>query len=419
MSNNERPRGLRRIQNIELSEDKAKFRFVLVIVFIGIALLAFGIFLSTMLTKDEGWYTITAETDYINCGSDFVFNYYVGSTEKDKTEEYRAVKKLYGELTVKGYRLFNRHDEFVGVNNVCYINNHPNETIEIDESLYKAFETILKNENRYLYLGALHSEYSANFFGITDPIFVEENDPKLNEEFREYFKKLAEYASDSSAISLELLGENKVKLNLSKEYLDFAKENEITVFIDFFRTKNAFIIDMILDELNRSGYKKANLTSCEGYVRNTDDSGEEYSLNLFDRESDVVYNAAKMNYNKAKSIVPLRAYPLSATDSYDFLICTDGRIITPYVDITDGIYKTATSDLIAYSESSSCAGLLIQALKHYIADSLNEETLFSMESNGIYSVYFENNEIRTNDETIDLSEIYEDDSVKYTIKYIK
>ena len=243
MSNNERPRGLRRIQNIELSEDKAKFRFVLVIVFIGIALLAFGIFLSTMLTKDEGWYTITAETDYINCGSDFVFNYYVGSTEKDKTEEYRAVKKLYGELTVKGYRLFNRHDEFVGVNNVCYINNHPNETIEIDESLYKAFETILKNENRYLYLGALHSEYSANFFGITDPIFVEENDPKLNEEFREYFKKLAEYASDSSAISLELLGENKVKLNVSKEYLDFAKENEITVFIDFFRTKNAFIID--------------------------------------------------------------------------------------------------------------------------------------------------------------------------------
>ena len=105
--------------------------------------------------------------------------------------------------------------------------------------------------------------------------------------------------------------------------------------------------------------------------------------------------------------------------SYDFLICTDGRIITPYVDITDGIYKTATSDLIAYSESSSCAELLIQALKHYIADSLNEEMLFSMESNEIYSVYFENNEIRTNDETIDLSEIYEDDSVKYTIKYIK
>lgn len=419
MSNsNERPRGLRRIQNIELSEDKAKFRFVLVIVFIGLAMLAFGIFISGLLTKNEGWYTITAETEYINCGSDFVFNYYVGSTEKDNTAEYKEVKKLYGELTVKGYRLFNRYDEFVGVNNVCYINNHPNEIIEIDEHLYKAFEKIIANENRYLYMGALHSEYSALFFGNVESIFVEDKDPKINEEYASYFKKLADYAKDKTAINLELHGENKVKLVVSEEYLNYAKENEITVFIDFFRTKNAFIVDMFAEELNKAGFKKGNLTSCEGYIRNTDESGENYSLNLFNKKETIVYNAAKMNYSKPISIITLRSYSLSETDSFDFLFCTDGRVITPYVDINDGLYKTATSDLYVYSSNVGCADLLIKTLPYYISDSFEQETVFAMRSEGIFSICFDNYEIILNDSEMSLGDLYSDEKITYTKKYI-
>ena len=414
MSNsNERPRGLRRIQNIELSEDKAKIRFVLVIVFIGLAMIAFGIFITGLLTKDEGWYTINAETDYINCGSDFVFNYYVGSTEKDNTAEYKEVKKLYGELTVKGYRLFNRYDEFVGVNNVCYINNHPNEIIEIDEQLYKAFEKILSNNNRYLYMGALHSEYSALFFGNVDSIFVEDKDPKKNEEIAEYFKKLADYAKDDAAVKLELLGENKVKLVVSDEYLNYAKENEITVFIDFFRTKNAFIIDMLAEELNKAGFVKGNLSSCEGYIRNTDQSGEIYSLNLFDKKENIVYNAAKMSYSKPMSIIALRSYSLSETDSLDFLFCTDGRVITPYIDINDGIYKTATNNLYLYSQNMGCAELVMKALTFYISDNLDTENLVALQSEGVYSIYFDGFEIKSNDSTLNLTELYKDDNVSY------
>lgn len=414
MSNsNERPRGLRRIQNIELSEDKAKIRFVLVIVFIGLAMIAFGIFITGLLTKDEGWYTINAETDYINCGSDFVFNYYVGSTEKDNTAEYKEVKKLYGELTVKGYRLFNRYDEFVGVNNVCYINNHPNEIIEIDEQLYKAFEKILSNNNRYLYMGALHSEYSALFFGNVDSIFVEDKDPKKNEEFAEYFKKLADYAKDDAAVKLELLGENKVKLVVSDEYLNYAKENEITVFIDFFRTKNAFIIDMLAEELNKAGFVKGSLSSCEGYIRNTDQSGENYSINLFDKKENIVYNAAKMSYSKSMSIIALRSYSLSETDSLDFLFCTDGRVITPYIDINDGIYKTATNNLYLYSQNMGCAELVMKALTFYISDNLDTENLVALQSEGVYSIYFDGFEIKSNDSTLTLTELYKDDNVSY------
>lgn len=414
MSNsNERPRGLRKIQNIELSEDKAKIRFVLVIVFIGLAMIAFGIFITGLLTKDEGWYTINAETDYINCGSDFVFNYYVGSTEKDNTAEYKEVKKLYGELTVKGYRLFNRYDEFVGVNNVCYINNHPNEIIEIDEQLYKAFEKILQNDNRYLYMGALHSEYSALFFGNVESIFVEDKDPKINEEYASYFKKLADYAKDKTAINLELLGENKVKLVVSEEYLNYAKENEITVFIDFFRTKNAFIIDMLAEELNKAGFVKGSLSSCEGYIRNTDQSGENYSLNLFDKKENIVYNAAKMSYSKPMSIIALRSYSLSETDSLDFLFCTDGRVITPYIDINDGIYKTATNNLYLYSQNMGCAELVMKALTFYISDNLDTENLVALQSEGVYSIYFDGFEIKSNDSTLNLTELYKDDNVSY------
>lgn len=412
-NNNERPRGLRKQQKVELSEDKAKFRFVLVIVFIGVAMLAFGIFLSGLLNKSEGWYTITAETDYINCGADFVFNYYVGGNEQDTTAEYKAVKSLYGELTVKGYRLFSRYDEFVGVNNVCYINNHPNEIIEIDEQLYKAFEKILSNDNRYLYMGALHSEYSALFFGKVDPIFVEDKDPRKNQEYAEYFKKLSDFAKDETAVKLELLGDNKVKLVVSDEYLNFAKENEISVFVDFFRTKNAFIIDMLAESLNKAGFIKGNLSSCEGYIRNTDNSGEEYALNLFDKEEKVVYNVAKINYNKTISVIPLRSYSLSETDSYDFLFCTDGNVITPYIDITDGLYKTATSDLYVYSSNMGCADLIMKALPIYTSDEFDVDKLVALQSYGIYSIYFDEFKIKSNDPSLNLSEIYKDENLSY------
>ena len=200
---------------------------------------------------------------------------------------------------------------------------------------------------------------------------------------------------------------------MSDEYLNYAKENEITVFIDFFRTKNAFIIDMLAEELNKAGFVKGNLSSCEGYIRNTDQSGEIYSLNLFDKKENIVYNAAKMSYSKPMSIIALRSYSLSETDSLDFLFCTDGRVITPYIDINDGIYKTATNNLYLYSQNMGCAELVMKALTFYISDNLDTENLVALQSEGVYSIYFDGFEIKSNDSTLNLTELYKDDNVSY------
>lgn len=411
---NERPRGLRPTKTIELSEDHIKKRWFFVAAFLVLGLVAFGIFINDWLTDDPGWVEIEVSASELHCGEDFIFSYYIGGSDLSPTDEKKQVTALYSQAAVQAYRLFDRHTSYEGTVNLHTLNASPNQTHTVDPVLYNALSLLEREGGRLAYLGALAAEYGSSFYGQEDPYAAEWN-PYVNAEFAAYCQRLADFARDPASVQLEL-GENfTVTLRVSEEYLAFARENDISVFVDLHRMKNAFVIDYFADLLAKNGFTNGCISSYDGYVRNLDRRGISYSLNLFSLRGVEVYSAARMEYSQPGAMVSLRAYPLGEKDAKSFCTLPDGKIITPYLDPADGLYRSAVNELVTYTAEMGCAELLLRMLPIYTADTLNGAALEGMTEAGIFWVWFEDTVIRKNDPNLVLKDLYGDEEITYTI----
>ena len=407
------PRGLRPVKRIELSEKNFKMRVILAVVLLVVGFVAIGYAVSGWLKVDSGWSTIEVNSKELNCGEDFVFTYNIGAGERSASGEKKALIALYSDASVKAYKLFDRHQSFEETVNIYTINTHINQTLEVDEVLYNAFEILERSQSRYLYFGALHSEYYNLFFGYEDSPISEEFDPYTNEDTAELFKALAEYANNAEHIDLELLGDRKVILKVSDEYRAFAEENGIEVFIDFFRLKNAFVVDYLANTMIENGFTYGSISSYDGFARNLDGRGNSYALNFFDLTENELFIAAKMTYKGRKSIVAFRSYPMGEIDSYWFYESeVSGKIIPPYVN-SEGLYETAVDTITAYSSELGCAEVALGIIPLYVSEELDTASLNELCDNGIYSLWEKNETIYYNDFELDLGELYQGYGVKY------
>lgn len=64
----------------------------------------------------------------------------------------KALTLLYTDSIVKAYKMFSMDESFEGITNVYDLNQHPNETMVVDDVLYHAFELIAETETRAIYL---------------------------------------------------------------------------------------------------------------------------------------------------------------------------------------------------------------------------------------------------------------------------
>ena len=101
----------------------------------------------------------------------------------------------------------------------------------VDSALYSAFELIRDNGSRYPYLAPVYTEYKG-LFSCENDSEAEEFDPMLNSEVRGFVDETLTYVNNPDAIDIELLGENKLRLNVSDEYADFASQNDIGEYLD-------------------------------------------------------------------------------------------------------------------------------------------------------------------------------------------
>ena len=76
----------------------------------------------------------------------------------------KALTLLYTDSIVKAYKIFSSDESFEGITNVYDLNQHPNETMVVDDALYHAFELIAETENRAIYLAPVYTEYDNLFF---------------------------------------------------------------------------------------------------------------------------------------------------------------------------------------------------------------------------------------------------------------
>ena len=417
---------VRPVSRVELSEKNVKQRFAAAIVLLVIAAGAFLYALNGLMSNDSGWTNIEASSSAdINCGEDFIFRYYIGAAGVNATAEKKALTLLYTDSVVKSYQMFCNDSSFEGMTNIYDINKHPNEVLTVDAALYAAFEQIAETGRREIYLAPVYTEYD-NLFFCNDDAETVSFDGYQNEEIASYFLSVASYTNDPEMVNLKLLGDNKVKLFVSEEYLKFAAENYISDYIDFGWMKNAFIADYLADVMTSNGYTLGIITSYDGFTRNLDtgsdaagESERAYSFNLYDRQGNVIYPAGVFHYDGALSIVNLHNYPMSDKEKYNYYEFRNGEIRTRYADTADGLCKSAVNNLVCYSKEKGCAQILLEMLPVYINDTLEADAVRHLSSEGIQSIYGENGTLYYTDSSAEITDLYEKDNVKYTIKQIK
>ena len=397
------------VTRIELSGENFTLRWILIVLLLCVAATALVIGITSMMETQDGWTEIEVSSQKVNCSQDFQFYYELGAGEESATVENKLLSTLYSKATEDAFLIFSAFNQEEGINNVWYLNQHINETVTVDETLFKALELTVAYGNRSIFMAPINVEYNRIFASSSDPE-AEGFDPARNPEVLAYVQELASYASDPEMISLQIVGENQVRLNVAEEYLAYAETEEIETFIDFSWMTNAFIVDYIADVLTEAGYTRGYLVSYDGFTRNLDARGETFYQNIFDYQNGDLYIPAVMAYSKPLSMVFLRSYPVAQEDQWHFYRYEDGSTVSIMLDPDDGMSKAATNDLLSYSyEAEGCAEMLMQMIPVFIAEELNEQLVSALKDNGIYSVWNEGTKLLHNDSELIL-ELSEDNS---------
>lgn len=383
------------VQKIELTDKNIKLRLAAAVLFliIGASAIAYGI--SGFLTGEAGWREIEVYSSAgVTCGEDFVFLYEVDDQESIRTQ-VRLVTTLYSDAAKTAYEIFNADVEIDGTANLWYINHHPNEEILVDEALYSALLQVDRNGGRWIYLGPAYSVYD-NLFYMASSDGAADFDPHLNSAIGELFQEICRFAGDPAAVSLEFMGENTLKLRVSEEYLEFAAEEELEDFIDFYWLKNAFIADYMADRLLAKGCTRGVISSYDGFVRCLDDRGTAFTYQIYHGQGGVATLSGTMQYSGPCSFVAFKSYPLNRQDYRHYLIFSDGSVRTPYLSPEDGLDRCSIEELTVYSSCTGCAEIALRVAPIYIADQFDVSALMSLEEASIYTIYWKEGEIQNN-----------------------
>lgn len=396
---------LKPVKRVELSPKHVRLRAVLaaVLLLTGAGLIARAVW--GWIYVEAGWTEIEAsQAEDVSCAGDFVLLYDLGADSAAMAEK-KALTRLYSEACVTAYRLFTGDAEYEDVVNIRTINAHPNEELTVDPALYAALSEIEESGSRYPYL-APACRYYDNLFYVTDDSGLYDYDPRRNGELAEEFGKIAAYARDPDAVTLRLLGDNRVCLQVSEAYLSWADAHGYTDFIGFSWMENAFRADYLAQVLTGSGWTRGTLSAFDGFVVNLGGSGEEsFSFTVFDREGETVRTAASMNYTGALSLVFLRDYPLYDLDARHYYEEADGTIRTAYLSLEDGLDRTAAHDLVVYTRDGGCGAAVLAAAELWTGEELDEAALKALEEKGIYSVLTEDGRITCGDENVRFSDV--------------
>ena len=406
------------VEKIELTDKNRGRRLIAAAFFLALGAVALAYGFSLLMTGDSGWRQIETNSGQTDVSGEFVLFYNIGASGAAAGPENRALSNLYTEACRTAYQLFTADEEFEGIHNVAFINSHPNEELEVDAVLYNAFALMAEHGRRELYLGPVYNAYD-DIFLAADDVYALEFDPYLDDTAAAFYAVLSSYASNPDMIDLELLEGSRLRLKVSDEYLSYARENELERFIDFSWMKNAFITDYLADTLLSGGFSLGTVSSFDGFSRSLTQGGISYSLNIFDRVGTAARQAAVLEYSSPTASVSLHSYPTNGMSAERMYTYASGEVRTLFLDVRDGRCRSALHDLTAYSETLSCAEILMELIPVYIADRFDAQAMAALSDNGLQSIWCEDGSICYTAEEISLSGLYEDDTVRYTLRPVQ
>lgn len=394
----------RPVQHIELSEKYIKPRGFLALFLLAFGLVCIGYGLLSALETEPGWQEVEAIGSQLTCAGDFVLMYDFTDAGKEASAQSKELAALYTDAAEAAFRAFSPEVEEEGLGNVAWLNSHVNQPVTVEEPLYRALEQVVAWGDRRVFAAPMAQLYR-NVFSSQSDEEAAQYDPAVNEALGAYLAELSAFVRDPEAVSLELLGDSKVQLTVSEAYLAFAQANELDRFLDFDWMTNAFLADELARVLAENGFTCGYLTSDDGFTRNLDDRGTGYYTGLLARSGDAVAEPARMTYQGPMSLVFLRSYRLSDTETWQGYTYADGKTVTALLDPQDGMSKSAADSLLAYSNTAGCGELLLRAGALFVAEELDGQGLADLAGEGIFSVWCDGESLRYNDPDLSLERL--------------
>ena len=417
-SNGDKRPYLRPVTRIELSEQNIKWRLILLVVCLSIAAVALFTGVRELLKVEPGWQEIQISSKNPNCSSEFVLMYDFSDYGGSAVVANRELNQIYTEAVEKTYLLFSADVEDASVKNLHLVNRNYNKPVTVEPELYYALEQVQTAGNRSLYLAPAYVEYK-RIFHCENEVEAAGFDPAFAEELRPYLQQIASFASNPEHIDLELLDNNQVCLKVSDAYLEFAVEQELETLLDFGWMKNAFIADYLAQVLTEAGYTSGYLSSYDGFTRNLDSRGNDYSVNFFHRAGTEILMPARIHYTGPQSIVFLRDFPMDELDRWRYYAYEDGRICSILLNPETGRPAASVSTLISLSEERSCSQLLLEMIPVF----LSEEDAFmlgnALKTEGISHVWCKDGVVYYNSATAEPKLLDTGVSTGYTVKFVE
>lgn len=377
---------VRKKERLELSEENLTLRLLAMGAAILVAALAFGYVINNLVAVQTGWQTIEAANPETGIAEQFTLSYNIGNSNQTATAELKTVSAVYTEALEHAYRVLSNL-ELSPYTNLATLNAHPNEDITVDPVLYAALQTVEETGSRQLYFAPLLEQYDSLFSSGTDEA-AENFDPYRSEAVAEFAGEIAAFANDPGMVRITLLPENRVRLEVAEEYLDYAQENEIVSFVDFGYLRNAFLCDAAADALMERGCTEGILSSYDGYVRVL--CSDELAVSLYDLEKDgAIVRTGEAVYHGPAALVVCRSFPLNPQDQPIYHCYADGSLRAPYIG-RDGLLRSAASSLTALDRQGGVASLALKATEAFAAETLDEAML-----EGISYIVTDHGEIRT------------------------
>ena len=365
MSRNARRKdpALRPKQKLELRDGNYTMRLICLGVAITVAVLAFAAVLNGLLQPKTGWQQVEATNSQTGAGQDFLLCYNIGQTSMDAEQEQKSLISNYSRLLDQGYGVLSSTEQ-EGYVNLYTLNQQPNTALTVDDVLYQALKTAEASGSRMIYFAPLMGQYRS-LFACTYDQEAELFDPARSEEAAAFVREIAAFAADPEAVQVRLLPENTVRLEISPEYLAYARENQVESFVDFGILMNAFLCDAVADGLAEQGFVNGYVTSFDGFTRAL--CSDEFGLNVFDQAEGRPQQLGTVTYHAPGAVVSCRAFPILDKDSVNYYTYSDGTVLAPYLNDRGELHCAAAS-LNTFSAALTVGELALRTLTAYAGD---------------------------------------------------
>ena len=378
---------LRPVERVEVSEKHVGLRFAAFGLCLLVGMGALGFWLYSLLSTEPGWVDVEIATDQIHCGGQFTFRYLTGKGELSPSAELRQVRNVYTQAAIDAYQLFSTVEELENVHNIWYINNHPNEDIEVDPALYHAIQLVEERDEqeewraRWLYFGLVNNVYDDLFF-CRDDAEARRLDPLEDPEMFQFWGELVEFACDPDQVDLKLLGDNTLRLEVSEEYQQYAQDVGRTQYIDFGWMRNAFIADYFANRLNQAGFYNGVIASYDGFTRalGGDIGGQVFNVYGWEPNQSIVL--CQTEFEQPVNMANLRAFPLSEQDKDRMYVYEDGTVRSAY----EAVNWPVRGSIAMYSPSMECGELALRAGAAFIGSDLHG-VLPAVRQEGVETIY--------------------------------